>query len=126
MKTSANSLLEIATMSSPITTHVLDTSIGKPAAGVAVALERLVDGNWQAIGSGTTNSDGRVADLLSADSLTAGRFRLTFAVEEYFEQRKVATFYPSVAVEFMIAQPQQHYHVPLLISPFGYSTYRGS
>jgi 5-hydroxyisourate hydrolase len=113
-------------MSSPITSHVLDTSIGKPAAGVAVVLERLADGNWQAIASGITNSDGRIADLLPAGSLAAGRYRLTFAVDKYFEQRKIATFYPSVAVEFVIVEPQQHYHVPLLISPFGYSTYRGS
>jgi 5-hydroxyisourate hydrolase len=113
-------------MSSPITTHVLDTSIGKPAAGVAVVLENLTGDNWQTIGKGKTNSDGRVADLLSTGSLTAGRYRLTFAVEKYFEQRKVAAFYPSVAVEFTIVELQQHYHVPLLISPFGYSTYRGS
>jgi 5-hydroxyisourate hydrolase len=113
-------------MSSPITTHVLDTSLGKPATGVACVLERFAADNWQSIGNGTTNSDGRITNLIPAGSLTAGRYRLTFAVEEYFEQRKVATFYPSVVIEFMIVEPQQHYHVPLLISPFGYSTYRGS
>jgi 5-hydroxyisourate hydrolase len=113
-------------MTSPITTHVLDTSLGKPAAGVACILERFAADNWQSIGNGTTNSDGRITDLLPIGSLTAGRYRLTFAVEKYFEQRRTAAFYPSVAVEFVIVEPQQHYHVPLLISPFGYSTYRGS
>jgi 5-hydroxyisourate hydrolase len=111
---------------SPITTHVLDPRLGRPAAGVAVSLEKLDAGAWQVLGYGATNADGRLTTLLTAGALASGRHRITFDVGAYFQQQQVEHFYPSVTVEFEIADPGQHYHVPLLISPFGYSTYRGS
>ena len=112
---------------SPITTHVLDTSRGHPAAGISVKLERLSGtSNWQAIAEGKTNSDGRITDLLPSGSLVVGRYRLIFAVAEYFAANGVTSFYPQVSVEFQVSAQLEHYHVPLLLSPFGYSTYRGS
>lgn len=110
---------------SPITTHVLDTSIGRPARGVAVTLER-VDGAAGVIAQGKTNDDGRVADLLAPGSLEAGTYRITFATAPYFAERKVGCFYPEVSIVFTVDAPSEHYHVPLLLNPYGYSTYRGS
>lgn len=113
-------------MKSPITTHVLDTAIGRPAQGVDVLLERREGDGWRAVGRGTTNADGRVTDLLAPGSLTAGTWRLTFAVGDYLAAQDRAGFYPEVPVVFTITAPDEHYHVPLLLNPFGYSTYRGS
>ena len=112
---------------SPITTHVLDTSLGRPGAGVGVTLqERDAAGAWKNIGSGTTNADGRITDLMAPGSLRRGLHRLEFATGAYFRARGVDAFYPVVQIVFEVGDPAQHYHVPLLISPFGYSTYRGS
>lgn len=112
---------------SPITTHVLDTSQGKPADGVAIVLEQQDDaGHWQRIGEGTTNEDGRLTDLISPGSLTAGCFRMTFFTGDYHARQGIAGFYPTVTVDFQVTAADRHYHVPLLLSPFGYSTYRGS
>lgn len=111
-----------------ITTHVLDTSVGKPAANVEVALE-LIDsyGEGSTVGSTRTDADGRARDLVPAGSaLAAGRYRLSFDTGAYFTMTRRETFYPVVNVTFAVNDPTQHYHVPLLISPFGYSTYRGS
>jgi 5-hydroxyisourate hydrolase len=83
-------------------------------------------GQWQSLAAGTTNDDGRLADLLSPGALIAGRYRLEFATGEYFQRQSQQTFYPSVTIEFNVSQPTEHYHVPLLLSPFGYTTYRGS
>lgn len=110
-----------------ITTHVLDLSKGRPAAGVAVQLEQQTPNGWKALARGTTDDDGRIRDLLPDDAaLDVGTYRLTFDTGGYFEREAVATFYPSVSVEFSVAAENQHHHVPLLLSPFGYSTYRGS
>ena len=112
---------------SPITTHVLDTSRGRPAAGVTVRLERLAaTSEWQLLGEGNTNRDGRAANLIAHSAFTTGRYRLTFATGEYFAAQGTASFYPQVAIEFTVTTIDDHYHVPLLLSPFGYSTYRGS
>jgi len=112
---------------SPITTHVLDLSNGHPAAGVAVALERADGKDWSEVASGVTDEDGRITDLLSRKkSLTEGRYRLVFATGAYFAARRVPAFFPEVTVDFVVADAAAHYHVPLLVSPFGYSTYRGS
>jgi len=112
---------------SAITTHVLDTARGRPAAGVAVVLEEQQEGSWREIGRGVTDDDGRVKALLAPGTLlTAGVHRLTFATGPYFADQMLATFYPEVKVVFEITDPAQHHHVPLLLSPFGYSTYRGS
>jgi 5-hydroxyisourate hydrolase len=113
---------------SPITTHVLDVSRGRPASGVAVRLElESADGVWQHRGEGVTDIDGRARQLLPEDfALTAGTYRLTFATGAYFAAQKIETFYREVVIIFSLSDPAQHYHVPLLLSPFGYSTYRGS
>lgn len=112
---------------SAITTHVLDTSRGRPAAGVPVTLEIESAGGWKLLGKGTTNTDGRVGDLMNADQpLANGVYRLIFDTGSYFANQNVQNFYPLVTVVFRIEAPGQHYHVPLLLSPFGYSTYRGS
>jgi 5-hydroxyisourate hydrolase len=113
---------------SPVTTHVLDTSRGRPAEGVVVALERQEPGDcWTEIGRGRTNADGRITNLLPDDAtLPTGTFRLRFATAEYFAALGVRGFYPEVLVVFSLEDSRGHYHVPLLLSPFGYSTYRGS
>jgi 5-hydroxyisourate hydrolase len=111
---------------SGITTHVLDTSTGRPAAGVPVTLERQADSGWQSAGQGVTNQDGRILDLLAGSPLAAGTYRLTFDTAAYFRQRNLPAFYPQVQVMFTVGDAGQHYHIPLLLSPYGYSTYRGS
>ena len=110
---------------SPITTHVLDTAAGRPARGVPVTLEFFADGAWTTLGSGVTNADGRLPGLLpDMHVLQPGTYRLTFDTAVYFAGQ--ASFYPYVQITFNLADASQHYHVPLLLSPFGYSTYRGS
>ena len=112
---------------SGITTHVLDTSQGCPAAGVNVTLHReAVAGVWQQLGAGVTDAQGRVPDLLAGESLDRGTYRLTFATGEYHRGQGTDGFYPDVTVDFTVDDPAGHFHVPLLLSPFGYSTYRGS
>jgi 5-hydroxyisourate hydrolase len=109
-----------------ITTHVLDTSKGRPASGVQVELDRLADGAWSRIGEGRTDADGRLKTLTPAGQpVAAGRYRLTFDTGPYFAAQNLAAFYPDVTVTFEVSD-DGHYHVPLLLSPFGYSTYRGS
>lgn len=112
---------------SGITTHILDTSKGRPASGVLVVLEyRAADGHHE-IGRGTTDNDGRLRTLVPAGShLVAGTYRLTFHTGAYFAEHSVAGFYPEVSISFEVRDPTQHYHVPLLLNPYGYSTYRGS
>ena len=110
-----------------ISTHVLDTSAGRPAAGVAVRLQRLDGEQWLEVSRAETDADGRVAALLPPGVPAAtGVFRLTFDVARYFGVRGQESFYTSVAIDFVVREAAQHYHVPLLLSPFGYSTYRGS
>ena len=111
---------------SPITTHVLDVSLGKPAAGVPAVLEGQAGGGWKELGRGVTDADGRIKTLLAPGALTAGVYRLSFDTAAYFKARGTAGFYPSVPIVFEITAAAEHYHVPLLLSPFGYSTYRGS
>ena len=111
---------------SPITTHVLDTAIGRPAVGIDVSLARYDQQGWTVLARGKTDRDGRVGDLLPTSSLVASRYRLTFATREYHERIGMAAFYPEITIDFEVTAPQDHYHVPLLLSPFGYSTYRGS
>ena len=107
---------------SPITTHVLDTARGHPAAGVAVTLEQGPD--WAEIGSGRTGDDGRLAELGAPDR--PGPYRLRFDTGAYFAAAGQEAFFPQVTVQFEVDRPEEHHHVPLLLSPFGYSTYRGS
>jgi 5-hydroxyisourate hydrolase len=109
-----------------ITTHVLDTARGKPAADVPIVLERFDEDHWWILGRGSTDADGRLRGLLPEGApLVAGRYRLTFDTSAYFRARGEAVFYPEVTIVFTVAV-DEHYHVPLLLGPFSYSTYRGS
>lgn len=111
---------------SGISTHVLDTARGRPAAGVAVSLARQAGDGWTELATATTDADGRVADLLPAPPKPlAGIYRLRFEVGAYFAVQRAATLYPYIDVVFEIRDAERH-HVPLLVSPFGYTTYRGS
>src|SRR5262245_14765484 len=118
---------------STISTHVLDTSVGKPAAGVPVLLARIRDKGDDArdlrgvtIGAGTTDEDGRLRDFVTAGApLAAGPYRPPFDAAEYSGRTGLAAFYPAVAAFFRVGEKQEHYHIPLLINAFGYTTYRG-
>lgn len=111
---------------SQITTHILDTSKGSPASGINVILFQQENNAWKEIGNGTTNTDGRVSDLLNSDiKLPSGNYKLKFDTKKYFDISATASFYPFVEIVFEI-KSDAHYHVPLLLNPFGYSTYRGS
>jgi 5-hydroxyisourate hydrolase len=113
-----------------ITTHVLDTARGKPAAGVPVALELLREGQWQPLGHGDTDGDGRLRTLTPAGPVEPGTYRIRFDTAAYFATQSGKAgadyFFPLVEIQFVVADGAAHYHVPLLLSPFGYSTYRGS
>ncbi len=112
---------------SAITTHILDTSKGQPAPEVPVRLDFLDHGEWRPLGRGRTDADGRVKDLVPTDfEMQKGLYRLEFVVSDYFKAQNVKGFYPYVKIVFSIEDPTTHYHVPLLLNPFGYSTYRGS
>jgi 5-hydroxyisourate hydrolase len=113
---------------SSITTHVLDLTSGRPAVGIALTLStRGMDGRWSEIARGVTDTDGRVSDLLPVDHpLSPGDFALRFDSAAYFVARNLPTFYSEVVISFRVDATEARYHVPLLLSPFGYSTYRGS
>src|SRR5512132_3257657 len=113
---------------STISTHILDTARGAPANGVHVDLElQNTDDSWTQIAEAWTDEDGRVKPFFLVEThLSAGTYRLVFDTEAYFSTQEIEFFYPQVTVVFKIDDAPQHYHVPLLISPYGYSTYRGS
>ena len=111
-------------MTSRVTTHVLDAVSGLPAVGVHVTLEQHA-GKWRFIADGSTDADGRITEF-GPPSLPAGIYRATFDTGAYFSASGQATFYPEVIIPFNLNDPQAHYHVPLLLSPYAYSTYRGS
>jgi 5-hydroxyisourate hydrolase len=111
-----------------LTTHVLDTARGEPAAGVSVRLDRMADAGPEEIGRASTDADGRVRDL-GPDRLEPGTYRLVFGTGEYLARTdpgRDGVFFPEVTVTFTVDGQAAHYHVPLLLSPFGYTTYRGS
>lgn len=111
---------------SQITTHILNTSEGKPAQGVTVILYKQQDNDWREIARNITNREGRISDLLSDDIVIAlGIYKMKFLTRSYFDQRSIKTFYPFIEIVFEIVS-QEHYHIPLLLNPFGYTTYRGS
>lgn len=110
-----------------VSTHVLDASIGRPARGMDLMLEqRAEDGAWTPLGTGATDEDGRCPDLTADLDLAVGIYRLSFATGDYFARVGAETFYPVVQVTFAVSDPGSHHHVPLLLSPFAFSTYRGS
>jgi 5-hydroxyisourate hydrolase len=106
-----------------LSTHVLDATAGTPAAGVAVRVESRVDGVWQPFATGVTDADGRIREL---GDPSAGVHRITFDTGEHFDRQGVVAFYPEVTVTFEVRDAAAHHHVPLLLSPFAFSTYRGS
>lgn len=108
---------------SAITTHILDTALGKPASNVRVNLELLIGEEWKPVNSGVTDADGRCRDL--APYATPGTYRLSFATGQYFARQGRATIYPEVTVTFN-CEADAHFHLPLLLSDYGYATYRGS
>jgi 5-hydroxyisourate hydrolase len=110
-----------------ISTHILDTSLGRPAANVPVTLDQNVDGTWCQISTQTTDADGRAKQLLPPQSgLAAGTYRIVFDTGSYFEAQKLQGLYPKVEITFLVRDPAAHYHIPLLLTANGYSTYRGS
>ena len=112
---------------SQITTHILDIARGAPAPGVSIRLSRLDDDNWQLVSAGKTNDDGRIPTLCrEGQVLPAGTYQLRFDTAAYFDKVGDPVFYPWADVVFNIGDDGQHYHIPLLLSPFGHSTYRGS
>ena len=111
---------------SQITTHILDTTRGKPAPDVTVILYQGGNDEWNEIARNKTNNDGRIADLLANNVfLQHGIYKLRFETKDYFDLHKIPTFYPYVEIVFDI-ESNEHFHIPLLLNPFGYSTYRGS
>ncbi len=111
---------------SQITTHILDTSLGQPAEGVLIELQEPNGLHWKTLGQGHTNSDGRITGLLADDViLSPGHYRMLFHTGPYYQKLKTTSFYPEVSIVFEVFD-DTHYHVPLLLNPFGYSTYRGS
>jgi 5-hydroxyisourate hydrolase len=110
-----------------ISTHVLDTSRGKPASGLTVTLDRTTwPGAWERLERGITDADGRCPNLLGVRALEAGTYRLTFLTGDYFRSLGVAGLYPEVVLSFLVRDPDEHYHIPLLLGPHTYTTYRGS
>lgn len=111
---------------SGITTHVLDTALGRPAPGIRVTLAAAEGGGWTLVAEDRTDADGRARLTDSAHRLGRGDYQLTFEVGEYMTRRATSSFYPRVVVHFVVEDPKEHHHVPLLLSPYGYSTYRGT
>ena len=109
-----------------ITTHVLDTARGGAAVGVTVILEVRQGSDWHPVGRGSTDANGRVTTLTDDVAIVPGTYRLTFDLATYFRERHVETFYPEAIIVFTVSDAAQNYHVPLLLSAWGYSTYRGS
>ncbi len=111
-----------------ISTHVLDISVGRPARDVPVLLEECISDKkeWRELGGGKTDADGRIKDLVPEGQLKAGTYRISFDTRAYFDAQGIEGFYPEASIVFVIRDAAAHYHVPLLLSPYGYSTYRGS
>jgi 5-hydroxyisourate hydrolase len=109
-----------------LSTHILDTALGKPAAGVALVLSREASDGWHEVGGGSTDADGRCRTLLGADALQPATYKLRFETAPYFAAQNVSGLYPHVEIVFIVTDPSQHYHIPLLLTANGYTTYRGS
>ncbi|MDQ3336205.1 MAG: hydroxyisourate hydrolase [Myxococcota bacterium] len=109
-----------------ITTHVLDTAVGRPGRNIKINLERASDMGWLEIGQGHTDDDGRLRTLTRPGPVEPGTYRIRFETGAYCEANSQSCFFPVVEIQFTVVDGDQHYHVPLLLSPYGYSTYRGS
>jgi 5-hydroxyisourate hydrolase len=111
----------------PLSVHVLNLETGVPSSGINVTLERHVGDTWQSLAQGTTNEQGRIAELYPANtSLQKGEYRVVFKTGDYYKKTGHDSFFPEIPVIFEVKQTDQHYHIPLLLSPYGFSTYRGS
>ena len=109
-----------------LSTHILDTALGRPAAGVAVILWQRSHDGWQQLATATTDSDGRCKGLRGEGELQAATYKLTFITAKYFTDQGITPLHPLVEIHFTVAHPEQHYHIPLLLTANSYSTYRGS
>ena len=111
----------------PLSVHVLDQQSGRPGAGIQVMLEQRTGEHWRELARGVTDAQGRIPALYPEEkAMTAGDYRIVFETGAYFARARQASFFPRIPVEFTVDAPTQHYHIPLLLSPFGYSTYRGN
>ena len=123
----AGACLRAAAADNPLSVHILDLQSGQPTAGVAVTLEQRDGPQWRALGSAVTDAQGRVRALYPAGKpLAAGAYRIVFKTGEHYAKLRQPTFFDQIPVEFKVENTAQHYHIPLLLSPFGYSTYRGN
>lgn len=119
--------LTAAAAPNPLSVHVLDMQSGQPTAGIQVTLEQRDGAQWRELATGVTNAQGRVPALYpEGKAMVAADYRIVFKTGEHYARRGQATFFPRIPVEFTVDAPTQHYHIPLLLSPFGYSTYRGN
>lgn len=109
-----------------LSTHILDTALGRPAVNVLLELARLEHADWGEVGTGTTDEDGRCKNLLRGQDLQAGIYRLRFATSQYYAAQNLTGLYPFVDIVFTVTSPAEHYHIPLLLTANGYTTYRGS
>ena len=111
----------------PLSVHILDLQSGTPTAGVTVTLEQKTGNDWRQLASGVTNAQGRIAEMYPADkTMDKGDYRIVFKTGEHYTRLKQETFFPEIPVQFHVEKTDQHYHIPLLLSPFGFSTYRGN
>jgi 5-hydroxyisourate hydrolase len=110
-----------------ISTHILDTALGRPATGVPITLARMTDEKWRSLNEATTDADGRCKNLLPAnETLQPGTYRVHFETIAYYNQHQLSGLYPYVEIVFTVTEGEQHYHIPLLLTANGYTTYRGS
>jgi len=123
----AGASLSACAAPNPLSVHVLDLQSGQPTAGIRVTLEQRAGSQWRELANGVTNEQGRIPALYPEDkAMAAGEYRIVFRTGEHYARKGQATFFPRIPVEFTVDAPTQHYHIPLLLSPFGYSTYRGN
>ncbi|MGA7157426.1 MAG: hydroxyisourate hydrolase [Acidobacteriaceae bacterium] len=109
-----------------LSTHILDTALGRPAANIAITLAQLQHDTWRELVTGHTDADGRCKTLLADHNLEATTYRLTFHTQPYFAVQNITSLYPYIEIIFTITDPAQHYHIPLLLTANGYTTYRGT
>ncbi|WP_445621135.1 hydroxyisourate hydrolase [Kushneria sp. Sum13] len=116
-----------STHKNPLSVHVLNTQTGTPSSGVEVMLEQKTDSGWQTLATQTTNADGRIPALYpKGETMEAGVYRVVFETGDWYERQGTETFFPEIPVPFQVESGVAHYHIPLLLSPYAYSTYRGS
>lgn len=117
----------MAAAANPLSVHILDLQSGQPTAGVTVTLEQKKGERWQQLNSGVTDAQGRITAMYPEQmALQAGDYRIVFKTGEHYARLQQETFFPEIPVQFHVEKTGQHYHIPLLLSPFGYSTYRGN